>query len=89
MTFFISPCYKRLKLQINNKIHGTPSSIFLWQAISGHDYLVSKHFARLGHNMPVQCQVEFFTSEIASLHKEQNYEQSSIYQETALDLSIQ
>lgn len=48
------------------------SSVFLWQFISWHNYFVSEHFASLGHNMPVHCQIKFFTAQIASLDMKKN-----------------
>lgn len=48
------------------------SSVFLGQSIPWHDYFVSEHFASLGHNMPVHCQIKFFTAQIASLDMKKN-----------------
>jgi len=50
------------------------SSVFLGQSIPWHDYFVSEHFASLGHNMPVHCQIKFFTAQIASIDTEKKKE---------------
>ena len=66
LTLYIG--YKKGKVtEITLTTQKKPSSIILWQSVPKHNYLVDEHFASLGHDMPVQCQVKFSTPQIASL----------------------
>lgn len=66
----MSPCLS-LKIGEEKKKEATQVllSVLLREAITGHDYFVSEHLSGLGHDMPVQRQVEVLAPKIASLHK--------------------
>lgn len=58
---FCIPLSKRTTVTLKHTISGSEAlSVILGQVISCHDYLVCKHLAGLGHDMPMQSQVEFF-----------------------------
>jgi hypothetical protein len=44
----------------------TKLSILLRELITCHNNLIGKHLARLWHNVPVHCQVEFLALEVTS-----------------------